>query len=108
MCVCVFVRLCVCVRACVCACVRACLYVNVSVCVCVSLASDSSETIEVIIIIKLGTVTASDMVMHHVLMILTLAFIQGHTELNDEHNKGQILTVRLFPKLFKKFPSISL
>ena len=35
-----------------------------------SLASDSSETIDVTII-KLGTVTASDMVMHHVLIILT-------------------------------------
>ena len=44
--------------------------------VCVSLASDSLETIEVIII-NLGMVTASDMVMHHVLIILTLAFIQG-------------------------------
>ena len=38
-----------------------------SVCLslCVSLASDSLETIEVIII-KLGMVTASDMVMHHI------------------------------------------
>ena len=40
--------------------------------------SDSSETIEVIII-KLGTVTASDMRMHHVLSILTMTFVQGHT-----------------------------
>ena len=50
------------------ACVRACL----------SLTSDSSETIKVTII-KFGTVTASDMIMHHVLIILTLTFIQGHT-----------------------------
>ena len=50
-------------------------------CVCVSvLASDSSETVEVTTI-KLGTVTATDMRMHHVLM-LTLTFIQGHTDLN--------------------------
>ena len=53
--------------------------------VCVSLASDSSETIEVIII-KLGTVTALDMLMHQVLIILTLTSIQGHTDLNHESN----------------------
>ena len=47
----------------------------VCLCVCVSLASDFSGTIEVIIV-KLGTVNASDMVMHHVLIILTLTFIQ--------------------------------
>ena len=47
---------------------------KVSVCVC--LVSDSWETIYVIII-KLGTVTASDVRMHHVLSILTLTFIQG-------------------------------
>ena len=51
-----------------------------------SLASDSSETIEVTII-KLDTVAASDMLMHHVVIILTLTFIQGHTKLNDEKNK---------------------
>ena len=39
---------------------------NLFVCVRVSLASDSSETIEVIVV-KLGTVTASDVRMHHVL-----------------------------------------
>ena len=65
-----------------------------SVClsVCISLASDSSETVEVIII-KLGMATASDMVTHHVLIILTLTFIQGHTELN--------INVRIFHKLNK-------
>ena len=69
--------------------------------VCVFLASDSSETVEVlfkcvelvftgnsaienlfiviiIIIVKLGTVTALHMRMHHLLFILTLTFIQGH------------------------------
>ena len=58
----------------------------VGVSVCVSLASNSLETIEVIII-KLGTVTASDMVMHHVLIILTLTCIQCHTDLNRENKK---------------------
>ena len=62
------------------------LSVCLSVCLCVmSLASDSSETIEVIIIIKLGMVTASHrIIMHHVLIILKLTFIQGHTDLNHE------------------------
>ena len=49
----------------------------------VSLADDSSETIEVVII-KLSMVTASDMVVHRVLIILTLTHIQGHTDLNHE------------------------
>ena len=48
--------------------------IKVCLIVCVSLASDSLETIEVIII-KLGIGTASDMVMHHMLIILTLTFI---------------------------------
>ena len=52
----------------------------------VSLASDSSETIKVIII-KLDTVTALHMVMHHVLIILTVTLIQGHTDVNHENNK---------------------
>ena len=43
-----------------------------------SLASDSSETFEVIII-KFGMVIASDMLMHHVLILLTWTFIQAHT-----------------------------
>ena len=45
------------------------LFVRVSACV--SLASDSSEPIEVTII-KLGMVTASDIVMHHVSFKVTL------------------------------------
>ena len=53
---------------------------------CLFLASDSSKTIEVIII-KLGTVTASDMRRHHVLIMLTLTFVQGLTDLNHENNK---------------------
>ena len=70
MCVCVYVCVCICV------CVGAC------VCVCVSLTSDTSETINVIII-KQGTVAASDMAMHHMLIILTVTFIQV-TDLNHE------------------------
>ena len=54
-------------------------------CVCV-LASDSSETIIEVIIIKLR------MVMHHVLIILTVTFIQGHTDLNRENNKCSIIS----------------
>ena len=40
--------------------------------------SDSSETVEVIVV-KLGTLTASFARMHHVLIILALTLIQGHT-----------------------------
>ena len=54
-----------------------------SVSVCVSLASDSS---------KLGAVTASDMRMNHVFIILTLTFIQGHTYLKRENNRGSIIS----------------
>ena len=57
-------------------------FANVNVeSLCVSLASNSSETVEVIIV-KLGTVTASYMIMHHMLIILTLTFIRDHTNLN--------------------------
>ena len=59
--------------------------------VCVSLASDSSETIEVIII-NLGTVTASEMQMHYVLIIVTLTFIQDHTYRKHENNKCSIIS----------------
>ena len=77
-----------------------CVFVRVCVCVCVSLASDSSETIEVMII-KLGTVTASDMLLHHVLIILTLTFIQGNTDVNHENNKGLIISETIH---FKQCP----
>ena len=69
---------------CVCVCVS-------EECVCVSLASESSETVEVIIV-NLGTVIASDMIMHHVLIVLTLTFIQGLTDLNHENNKYLIVS----------------
>ena len=68
----------------------------------VSLTSDSSETVE-IIIVKLGTVTAWDMRMHHVLIILTLTFIQGHTDLNHEKNKCFIISETI-KNLFKVLP----
>ena len=42
------------------------------------------------------------MKMHHVLIILTLTFIQGHTDLNHENNKYLIIseTVRAMPIKF--------
>ena len=63
-----------------------------------SIASDSAETIEVVII-KLSTVTASDMLKHHVLSILALTFIQGHTDMNHENNKCLIIseTIQAMP-----------
>ena len=70
-------------------------------CACVSLGSDSSETVEVNIV-KLGTVTASFTRMHHVLILLTLPFIQGHTDRHHEHNKGSIMsdTIQAMPTTF--------
>ena len=66
-----------------------------------SLASNSSETVEVIVV-KLGTVTASDMGMHHMLITLTLIFIQGHTDQNHENNKCLIIsqTIQAMPVKF--------
>ena len=51
-----------------------------------------------VIIVKLGTVT-SNMGMHHVLIILTLTFIQGHTDLNHKNNKCLIIskTIQAMP-----------
>ena len=51
----------------------------------------SLETIQVIII-KPATLTASDMLMHHVLILLTLTFIQDHSDLNHEKNKCFIIS----------------
>ena len=59
---------------------------RVRVCVRVSLASDSSETVD-FTIVKRGTVTVSVTKMHHELSISTFTFIQGHTDLNHENNK---------------------
>ena len=78
----------------------------VSVClsVCPSPASDSSETVEVVIV-KLGTVTASDMIMHHVIIILTLTFIQGYTDLNHENTKCLIISETIPAMLIKSAES---
>ena len=59
--------------------------------------SDSLDTVE--IIIKLSTVAASDMLMHHVLIILTLTFIQGNIDLNHENNNCLIIlkTIQAMP-----------
>ena len=65
-----------------------------------SLASDSSETDEVIIV-KLGMVTASVTRMHHVLIILTMFFLQGHTDQNHENKYLIILeTIQAMPIKF--------
>ena len=86
-------------RVCVCVCVGGGVHMCGFVClsVCFSLANDSSETIDVII--KLDTVTVSDMTMHHVLIKLTLNFIRADTYLNF------FFLNRLVQKLFKQCPS---
>ena len=61
--------------------------VFVCVCVCVSVASDS-ETLEII----QHQTWHGNCLMHHVLIILTLTFIQGHTDLNRENNKCSIIS----------------
>ena len=58
-----------------------------NMCVCVSLAIDFSKTVEVIIF-NLDRVTAADVMMHHVLIILTLTFIQGHTDGSEAWNRS--------------------
>ena len=67
---------------------------------CLSLAIDSSATIEVIII-TLGTVTDSDTRMYHMLNILT--FIQGHTDLNHESEKKCLTVSETFQAMPIKF-----
>ena len=73
-----------------CLCARACMRAGVCACartrvvwrsVCVSFAGDSSKTVKVITI-NLGTVTASDMRMHNVLIISTQPFVQSHTDVS--------------------------
>ena len=68
---------CVCMCVCVCVCLSVCPRARARVCVCVCMF---------VIIIKLGTVTTSEMRMRHVLMILILTFIQGHTCRHDFRN----------------------
>ena len=53
-------------------------------------------------ITKLGTVTVSEMLMHYVLIILTLTFIPGFTDFNDENDKCLIIseTIQVMPIMF--------
>ena len=75
--------------------------VCVCVCVCVSIASPISKTSDAIAI-NFDTVTASGLRMHHVLIILTLTFIQVHTHLNHENTTYSIIwqTVQALPIKF--------
>ena len=70
---------------------RACVCV-----LCVPIASDFSETVEVMIV-NLNMVTASVTGMHHVLTILNLTFIQGHTDLSHGNNKCWISSETIQP-----------
>ena len=54
-------------------------------------ASHVSETGKAIAI-KVDKVTVSVTGMHHVLIILTLTYIQGHADSNHENNKGLIIS----------------
>ena len=102
-----WVRACVCACMCECVCVsvceHVCVHVRVCLCVCVSIPHKRflGNSVEVIIV-KLGMVTASDMRVHHVFIILTLTFIQGHTGLNHENNKCLIIseTIEAMPITF--------
>ena len=58
--------------------------IDEAVSVCLSLESDPLETIEVVII-KFGTVTASDLRLHFVLITMTFTLFQGHTDLSHEN-----------------------
>ena len=60
-----------------------------------SVASHISKTSEAIA--EFDTVTASVTRMHHMLIILTVTIIQGHTDLNHENNKCGFY---LYPFLF--------
>ena len=68
--------------------------------VCLSLGSDSSESIKAIIT-KLATVTASDMGLHHGLNMLTLTFVQCHIDLNRKNNKCSIISKTVQTMLIK-------
>ena len=61
---------------------------------CVSLISNSLETVEVSIV-RCGKVAALDLKMHHVSILLTLTFIQGHRSFNHENNKCLIISETL-------------
>ena len=70
----------------VCVCVYVCVCVRARVHACLSVASHISDTSEAIAV-TFDTVAASVMRLHRVLIILTLTFIQGHTDSNHENNK---------------------
>ena len=63
-----------------------------SVCVCPSQVIPRKLLKFEAVIIKHFKVTASDMRMHHMLIILTLIFIQSRTDLNIENNKCLIIS----------------
>ena len=69
--------------------------------VCLSIASRISETNEAIAI-TYDKVTASVTRMHHMLLILTVTFIQCHTDLNHENSKYLIIseTIQAMPIKF--------
>ena len=80
------------------------LVVFVCVRVCVSLANDSSETVDVIIV-KLVTLTvASNVRMNHVhvLIIWILTLIQGHTD-RDIGNSECLITPETTQAMLVKF-----
>ena len=64
----------------------------------------ASHVLEIskVMAIKFDTVTASVREMHQVLIILTLTFIQGHTDLNHENHKCLLIleTVKGMPISF--------
>ena len=93
MCACVRACMRVCVRVCVRACVRAC--VSVCMCVCVCMCVRACVCTVQVTFVKLGMVTASDKGLHQVLIILTLSFIQGHTDLHHENNKCSFFNFKL-------------
>ena len=83
---CVGVCVCVCVCVCVPVCLSVCHGVYVCLSVCLSIASDSFETFEVIII-TFGTVTASDMIMH--LVLIRIIIVLGGTKKIVKYSKSR-------------------
>ena len=66
--------------------------VCLSVCPCVCPSQAIARKPLGVTIVKFGTLAASGMRMHHVLIALTSIFIQGHTDLNYEKNKCLIIS----------------
>ena len=81
---------------------RGYVHLRLGVCACLSdinLPAISQKPVLKAIAIKFDTVIASVTRMHRMLIILTLTFIQGHTDLNHENNKCLIIseTVQAMP-----------